>query len=308
MKLNIDILEEFKKITSKDIDSFLRKCISFFKKEYLTIAAYYNGDLKEIESSNFTTFQLLKEECSEMLIAFQNNSRYFNNIKWWELLEYIEAVSSRFDTLNSIHKWSRSSLGKNSYSANLSVQYVSKQNQTLEKVSTDVLGLSEAEWYDIAIDNDLAEEDYSLEGGQDLRLKASQNIQKIEINSVVDVMVGKSIYGKDIKRQMQIVDNDIVTLDYDETILQSVDILISLKKGDNPMFPSMGLQSAVVIGSNRATLNFPIIARQLGEVFSSDDSLKNFSLKELKVEEDNLLIDYEVQTRLNETFDGQVSI
>jgi len=190
----------------------------------------------------------------------------------------------------------------------LSVQYTLKQNQTLERVASDVLGKSQEGWFDVAIENKLTEEDYSMEGGNNIELKFSNVNQGVEINSVVDVMIGKSIYGKDVYRKIQIENEDLKVLNNDETILQAVDILINLKKEDNPDSPNSGLQSAIIIGSNRASLNFPIIERQLTETFNTDDSLQNFSLKELRIDQDSALVDYEVQTRLNETYDGQVSI
>lgn len=309
--LTTEILKEFKKITSRDIELFFYKALSFFSIEYNDIVAYYRGDLKNISSNSFEVFEKIKKECSELFSSFQNHKKQFNNAKWWLLLEQLEAIDSQLQSLNNINRWSKSSLTKVGYSSDLSVQYTLKQNQTLEKVSSDMLKSSDAEkWVDLAIKNNLIEEDYSSEGGVDIQLQFSRINQNIEINSVVDVMIGKSVYGRDLSRKLEFItdEDDLSVLTYDETATQSANILSQLKRGDNPDFPDQGLQSAVIVGANRATLNFPVISRQMKETFATDDSFKNFILTDISVKEDNVLINYQIQTRLNETYDGQIVI
>lgn len=311
MQLTIDTLVEFKRITSKDIELFFRKSLSFFSIEYGEIVAYYSGESTNISSEPFVIFEKLKKECQETFTAFQNHSKQLNSAKWWLLLEQLENIDSRLSTLNKINKWSRSSFTKVGFSPSLVVQYTLKQNQTLEKVSSDILQSSDSEkWVDVAVKNNLKEEDYSSEGGVDLQLQFSKINQGVEVKSVVDVMVGKSIYGKDLSRKLQFdsEENDLRVLGYDDTISQSVDILLQLKKGDNPDFTNQGLQSQIAVGANQATLNFPIITRQVSETFATDDSLKNFTLTGLTTQEDNLSMSYEVESRLSETYDGQIVV
>jgi len=311
MQLTKEILREFKKITSKDVELFLLKALSFFSIEYQEIVSYYSGESTNISSKPFEVFEKIKKERDEMFSTFQLHSKQLNNAKWWLLLEQIEEIDSRLKTLDNINKWSRSSLTKVGFSSDLSVQYTLKQNQSLEKVVSDVLNSSNSEeWVNLAIQNDLTEEQYSLEGGVDLQLKFPQVNRGIRVESVVDIMISKSIYGKDLSKKLQFssTQEDLKVLGYDETITQSVDILSQLKKEDNPDFPNQGLQSTIAVGANRATLNFPIIQRQMKETFATDDTLKEFILTGLTIEQDNLSMSYEVQTRLSETYDGQVIV
>src|SRR5690606_30604404 len=119
---------------------------------------------------------------------------------------------------------------------------------------------------------------------------------------------GKSIYGKDIDRNFAFKDNDIRVLGPDETIMQAVEILSTLKKNDNPTYPYLGLQSSLTVGANRAILNFPVIFKQMSEAFSTDDTLKNFNITRLNVEEDALHIDFTVETRLGELIEKTIVI
>jgi len=311
MKLTVDILREFKKITSKDVELFFRKTISFFLNEYVIITAYYTGQTTSINSEPFVVFEEIKKECSDIFEVIHTQSKQLSNIKWWLLVEQLEEIDSRLKTLSNIDRWGRSSFTKVAYSPSATVQYTLKQNQTLERISSDILLSSDQEgWFEIARKNNLNEEDYSIEGGVDLQLEASQISNGNQVDSVVDRMIGKNIYGKDLYRKIQFnsTENDLEILGNDDTILQSVDILIKLKKNDNPDFPNEGLQSEIVVGISQSSLNFPIITRQLTETFNSDDSLRNFLITNLKIESDNLLIDYQIETRLSETYDGQIKV
>lgn len=309
MEINAKILDEFKQLTGKDIESFFKKCLVFFQSDYYQIVQYFSGRISTITSQPFTNLDLLEKEKRTLFESFHNHSKRMKNSKWWDLLEQLEDIDNRLSTLRNINRWARSSATNVAYSPNIQLDYTLLQNQTLERVAKDVLKsrTPQDDWIDIALDNSLEEEEYTSQGGVNLKLKLDKIVNLgIVVNSVVDYLVGKSIYGKDLDRKLQFLDDDLKILGYDDTIKQSVDILILLRKNDNPDSPTLGLQSSVAIGSSRAALNFPIIIRQLTETFNSDDTLKNFKVNSIKQEQDNLLIEFEVKTRLNEVQAGEV--
>ncbi len=314
MTFGEDILDEFKRLTRKDIRDFLKKSADFFTGDYNLIVQYFSGDVKDVTSTPFMNFELLKEQKNIMFEAFHRHSRSMKDSRWWDLLEMLEEIDSRLSTLDNINRWSRSSVTSTSYSPNVQLQHTLGQNETLERVAREVLGSSDPEdsWVDIAISNDLEEEDYTPAGGNDLRLEIGRSINLgIQLNSVVDFLDGKTVYGKDIYRRLQFVqdidgNDDLQVLGYDDTMLQSVDILAGLNKNDNPDYPQLGLQKTIAVGSTRAMMNFPVIVRQMKETFASDDSLKEFNVNLISIDQDNLSLDYQVKTRLNEIESGKV--
>lgn len=313
MQLDYKIIEDFKTLTSKDIAPFLKRCISFFSTEYPAIVDFYTGKKRKVKSEDFKKFALLEDEKNQIFEIFDAHSQAMKNSKWWALVEELESIDSQLSTLRHINKWARSSLTTVGYSPYMQIEYVLNQNETLERVSKDVMQSQSLDsWVDIAIDNRLEEEDYTIEGGNLINLYFERNNNTYKVLSVVDIIRGKSIYGKDIDKTLHFatVDpvegyGDVVVLDYDETILQAVSILILLKRNSNPDAPNSGLQSTIAIGGNRATLNFPILNRQLTATFATDDTLKNFIIKNIEFKQDQLLIDYTVQTRLDEVINQQ---
>lgn len=303
-----DIIEQFFLLTKKDLTLFLNRVKGFLENDYQGISNFFSGRQKEVPEFFFKNFTFLKEELEVIFELFRSNSTLMKDSRWWELLEVIEEIDNRFKTLENINRWSRSSATNFSYSPTVQLDYTLLENQTLEGVAKSILERKDFQdsWFDVASQNSLDEEDYTGEGGEEIKLQLDRNLNlNITVNSVVDTLIEKSIYGKDLHKKLRWVEDingfgDLEVLGYDATISQTVDILINLKKNDHPDYPNLGLQTNVTVGGNRASLNFPIIVRQLSEVFNSDDSLKNFQIKTLDIKEDNLSIDYQVLTRLNE--------
>ena len=304
-----EVLLEYKRITGKDIAKFFAESLDFFRSDYINIVQYFSGKSKNVSSYSFSRFEQLQQYKREIYEGFHSHCRLMKDSRWWDLLEQLEGIDNRFSTLQKINKWSRSSATSVAYSPTIQIDHILQQQQTLERVAKDVLEQNNFQdsWVDIALSNNLSEDDYTSEGGVALKLQLEGTVNLgITVNSVVDYLSGKSIYGKDIDRVFAFVDNDIRVLNYDDTIRQSVIILILLKKNDLSDYPNLGLQKSVIVGSNRALMNFPIIMRQLSESFSSNDTLKEFQVKQIRTEQDNLVVEYSVKTRLNELKTGSM--
>lgn len=312
MKITKDILQEFKKITNNDVEQYINNAVAFFSYSYNKLVDFYSGKSAQIEKRSFTELSLLESQTQELFATFFNFQNRLSNAKWWILLEIIEEIDSRLQTARNINKWSKSSLTKVAYDPSLQVSYILKKSQTLERVAQDVLQTANPndDWAGIATANNIKEEDYTINGGTQVQLKIPRVSQGIAIDSVVDTMVGKNIYGKDLDRfiSYDTQEEDLTVLSPDDTVFQSVDILSNLKQNDNPDYPSDGLQSAVIAGNNRTALNFPIISRQIGSTFATDDSLKDFTINSINIDGTALNIEYEVYTRLNESIREQALV
>jgi hypothetical protein len=294
------IAKEFKIISGGyEIESFIKGIERFFEEDWDNITNYYSGKLKSINSEPFTRFQKLKTELTTIFSLIQGNKAKLKFTYWIDFIDWIEEIDNKFSTLTNINKWARSSQTSFGYSPYTITSYQISSGETLEAINRKFGG---SDWMKIAIDNGLREIDYGIEGGELLNLKFRNSVSNLKIESVVDIMVGDRVYGKDLNRYFSWdrTKKDLSALTPRETLFQTIEILLNHKKNDHPDYPFTGLQSSVAIGSNRNLLNFPIIGRQLTENFSSDDTLKNFKMVELKIKEDNLLISFSVETRLGE--------
>lgn len=310
--LTKDIIQEFDSISKKNVEQFFNDVVIFFATYYNQLVDYYSGNSTSISKQAFTQLDTINNQCQDLMSYFNTNATRFKNLKWWLLLEQLEIIDSRLQTAYNINRWSKSSIHKFGYSPYTQLNYITKPNQSLERVAQDIVQTTNPsdDWADIAIQNQLREDDYSIKGGADLQLYFPQLNRNVNVTSVVDVMDGKSIYGKDINALFQFNqdEEDVDVLSPDDTVYQAVDILVNLHQNDNPDYPSSGLQPDIVAGANRASLNFPVINRQMSAAFATDDSLKNFTITNIQVQGVGLSIEFAVNTRLNESISNKVLV
>ena len=134
---------------------------------------------------------------------------------------------------------------------------------------------------------------------------SSKNNTSFFINGIVDnIDSADKTYGLDIDQIIKFSNDDLNVLGYKDTMFQSVSILTNLQKGDDPAFPDRGIDVKSVVGqnSNLAGIAYPIIFRQLAANFATDDSLKSFSITDVKKNVEVTEIQFQVETRTGDFF------
>lgn len=300
MTIDINILETFEKDTRYNISNYLQSYNDFIKINRRRVFDYYNGDEKKPHRPSFDLLSDLLIESEKISDLIQIHKDKMTSGKYWELIDFIEDVRGSLWTIENSSKWLRSSIEKNDFNTNIEVERIIKQNETLEKISSDTGSVDpDNQWIAIALRNDLREEQYDSDGGN-LIVSGYQNRATIKLKSVVDNIKGINIYGLDIDRKITFVDGDISVLSYRDTIYQTVKVLTELKQGQTPEFPQDGIQSDLVVGSNRASIAYPVLMRQFYNTFRKDDTLKTLTITKIDTFDDRIEIEFSVKTRLDE--------
>lgn len=296
-----NILEEFKQITRYDIRNYFEELASFLEKNQPRIISYYKGETTLIHTESFNKLNRLLKETGKILELIEYNQKLLNNYKWWLFVAQIEDSQNTLETINKAPKWLRSVASNVNFVTNPEVTLVLKQGETLEQLSRRRLSFDDwdNEWNDVAVRNNLREEDYTPEGGVFLKV-SFRNAFSPEVTSIVDTLEGDNIYGKDILKKTTFEDNDLKVLQPIDTFYQAVEILINLKKEDNPEFPQQGYNEKLVVGSNVNFLNFPALIRQLTETFRTDDTITSITVLDFKRDQDAVFIEYQVEGRLGD--------
>lgn len=300
MQVSSNIISDFTRITKYPLNQYLDQYITFIERGREDILNYYSGSVDKPNKDSFNQLENLLKQSEQIDQATTNHRNQLNNASYWELIDLLGEVKTSLQTTYNSSKWMRSVISKNNFSPKVEVDHVLKQSQTIENVASQSGYIDyQNDWTKIALRNDLKEEQYSLQGGNNL-LIAFENSQSIFINSVVDNIVGQKIYGKDIDRKLTFIDNDLKALTYEETIKQSVNILARLRQQQTPEFVEDGIESSIVVGSNRSNIAYPILYRQLYSTFRKDDTLKSLSITNISSEKQALIIEFSVETRLGE--------
>ena len=237
-------------------------------------------------------------ESTKCLSKFVEIKNRFN-LKFYhfELLEKIEIVNTQLVKCLWLSKLLRSTRSANSYKSKLEVDYVMKRYETLESVQKDQIQFAnfDNDWWTLAIKNDLSESDYDNKGGQNLKLPLNFKAGQF-LTSVVDNPVGEKLYGRDIKRKLTFADDDLETLNYNDTVLQSLDVFLETRLSTVPEFPKLGYNESLVTGSTKGTASISVLRRQLLNIFNTDDSFDDFKITKLEFDKDALIFDFEINT------------
>lgn len=300
--LNRQVLDEFKQIVSFDIVSYFANVQVFFDKHSTNISDYYSGKTKTADLKSFDFLKEIKLQTELLLDVWRLNQTSLKNFKFWILIDQIEQVYSTLLSVENGAKWYRSTKRANDFTTQLPVDIPLLQGQTLEAISSDVLGSNnyDNDWVDLALYNDLEEEDYTPDGGIIIKANLNKNSKRIEIKSVVDIMEDDNILGKDVAKKLSYVDDDLFTVEGKDCFYQAIDILINLRKQQNPEFRKLGLNNKLIVGSNLNNITYPTIFRDLTEVLRTDDSIKSFSIIDIRRQTEAVSIDVQVESRLNE--------
>lgn len=300
MSLPANIVSKFEQVTRYPLATYLNQYTEFIDQDRSNILNYYAGNVSKPNQNSFDKLKMLLNKANVVNHMIEIHRDRLTNVAYWELIEVLTNVQVSLWTIDNSSKWLRSAISKNNFTPEAELQYTLKQIQTLEDVAVTIGSNDQQnDWVTIALRNDLIEEQYTPDGGNNL-IVGYRNKLTVRLNSVVDNITGEKAYGIDIDRKITFEDEDLKPLSYKQTIKQAVDILANLTQGDTPEFPQDGIQSSVVVGSNRASIAYPILFRQFYATFRKDDTLKSLIVTKIDNTVDALQIQFSVETRLGE--------
>lgn len=287
---------------------FLDDYYEYYRNKYPLLVRFFSGDLDKVDSTVITDLNKLITTSVEITGAIDSNDYLLKFLKDWEITDYLEDLKFELYRMSKTSKFLRSSKTNSNFSGALEFTYPLSQQKTIEDVAFEVLNSREydEEAINIMERNDLLEIDYDLEGGNNLILKVDLISKNSTINSVVDNITGKKALGLDICKKITFINDDLKVLDYEETARQSVDILSNLYKTDHPEFKTLGRSRIIGYSSNSILPNS--IFRELTKVFSSDDTLINFTVSEAKTTGDTTIVNFKVSARLDLIINQNIKI
>ena len=288
---------------------YLDRWYLFMQDDYPVILQYFNGSRERLDEEITIELSELTEQLDLIIQQSRLRSSQLTTFVMWDLVEYLDDIYQELVLIPSIWKFLRSAKTNFNYTNSFEFSHHMVTRETIEDVSSDLLGGANYQnnWQDIAIRNNLLEEDYNNDGGQKLILTLPLNsVNLVSINSIVDSPQGLKVLGLDIQKEIEIIDNDLVVLSYEETYRQSAGILFLVMKGEIPEFRFMGRD--VLVGKNVKSFGTTAIARQLQQTFATDDSMTNLQLLELTLKGSDVFLRAQVQSRLNTVASEQLQI
>lgn len=291
-----ETFDSFKRITGYDLQSFFERFVNFINVHSANIVNYYNGG--SLDNVSFNELDYLLRESSKISPLFENFGSNFTYLGYWELLDKFSDIHTGLLTFKNMGKWARSSR-LNRYDSSVNVDRKIRQGETVERIVAES-GYTDPQqdWFDLAVQNQLIEEEYTPDGGKIISI-SFQNNANIAIDNIVDSLSGKNVLGKDIKRRIEFLGNDLATVEYELAVEQALQVILGTVKGSIPEFPEDGTSSDS-IGSNVNTLEYPSLFRNLLSMFQKDGRWSEITLLDLSKDQDNVFMKIECKTVLQD--------
>jgi hypothetical protein len=301
LNVSINEISRFSYLINYDFIIFLDLYRLFVNNNLPLIISFYTNTNTPPDQYSFSYLKKLTAECITVDNLIKTNLPILTDMTCWEILDFFEDVKIKLATYNNLAKWTRSTKTVTGWGQTAAqIPYQLGNYETLEQVSGSLNGTAteQDDWQQIALDNNLTEIEYTTAGGITINItKNAINTPNLFLNSVIDSLSGVKMYGLDLDKKLSFVDNDFNIKSYNDTVLQSFKILLTLKSGDVPEFPNFGMN--VMIGSNTMTFYYVSLSNQLKNNFASDDSLQNFAVKNIYYSNGDLYVNASVNTFYN---------
>lgn len=267
------------------------------RSEFGTIVSYYNGKTVSVNTAFTQLKSLVKEAIKIDEIITLNKQSLSKTTEYWDLLSDLSTMRTKLELVVNLNKWMRSSYIFG-YENQSKMEQILKQRQTFENLSIE-LGSSDpnTDWVELALTNQVFELDYDKEGGNVLNVNRKNN-EALNIQTTVDVMIGLNVLGKDISKDIEFIDDDMLTLGVEDTFYQSAEICLNVTRGSVPEFPFLGIPKSF-IGTNVATLRSASLQREVLNNFRTDDSVKRVELLDSGTVEDVAFYDFKITSKLD---------
>jgi len=300
LEFDMTTIGRFSSILRYNVETYLNLYGIFVKNNYPSIYNYFTKPGTQPDSNSFDFLAAMIQESDKINALLKVHSNSFQKIDDWNLLEFIEGIRIKLQTVNNLSKWTRSSLTQNSWSSPaIQTNYQLKRFQNLEDVTLGILNdnNNQNDWSGLAVENNLFESDYSIQGGSVIEITQPLGTSpNLFLNSIVDNLSGEKLYGIDFNNQINWINNDLAILSYIDTVKQATITLVTIKKGDVPEFYDMGVDSSLLTGNDVGSLSYVSLIRQLTQLFATDDSLRNFQVNSFSYKGGVSYVDFSIDT------------
>ena len=255
---------------------------------------YTNADAA-YPSESFTLLDLIIKAADRLLRALVSpRAARDNRINDLDIIFLIDQTRLGLVAITKYGKFIRSSRSDQLKQVEQPADYVLSSNMSLESVARLVVGDEDSwreTWIELAITNDLTEEEYGEDVNPVLTLPR-RGATGVYTSVVSQVVNPQDIFGRDVSVDFLFEDGDLKVLSEVETLAQSAQILSSWRLGDNPNYPSLGYN----LSYTNMYSDWLILLRGLAANFETDDAFTGIQLMSFDQESDAIQLVLSITT------------
>lgn len=292
------IIIEFEKVTKYPLTEFLTKYRDFMVDSYPVVNRYFSGEIRGIESKHLRALEEVTTECKNVMAQFKNFANKFSTCGYWELMDYIDDLNNLIEKINKLPKFRRTSLTKRGYQPYIQVSSNVGGYRTVEDVADSVKGVNNdnTDWVDLMTNNDMDEVDWEIDELTNMNVFVNNKVDII-VTTILDMPIGERIYGRDICREIDFVDNDLLLVEYVDNIEQKCDILLELNRGDVPENTLFGKNNELFSGVNLKQFSYPELISDIRNNFMQNDLFERVEIKDFEFKNGDIYATVEIKTK-----------
>ena len=292
------VIIEFEKVTKFPLVEYLTKYQNFMLDSYPAINRYFSGQTESIDNTHLTLLKELTTQSSDLMAQFKNFANKFATCGYWELMEYLDGLNTTLEKINKLPKFRRTSLGKRGYLPFIQVASTVGGKRTMEDVANSVkeLNRDNSNWIDLMLNNDMNEIDWEIDKLTSLNVFVNNRIDVV-VTTILDMPIGKRIYGRDICRKITFRDNDLLRVEYQANVEQKSEILMSLRRGDVPENMLFGINGNLITGTTTKQFSYPELVSDLQNNFLQNDLFEYVNVTGFSFENGDMVVTCEIKTK-----------
>lgn len=292
------IIVEFQKTTKYPIIQFLTDYQDFIVNSYPALYQYFSGETESVDNRHMIALDNMTYQCKEILATFSNFSNKLSNCGYWELLDYVDSLNTIVERVNKFPKFLRTTLGKRGYTPSIVVNANLGGLRTIDDVANSVRQLNQdnTDWIQLMKENDLNEDDWDIKDLSKIDVFVNNRIDVV-VTTILDMPIGKRVYGKDISRRITFVDNDLLRVEYEDNIDQKCNILLEINRGDIPENMLMGKNIDLIAGLPSKQFYYPELITDIQNNFLQNDLFQYANVTNFSIENGSMTVTVEIKTK-----------
>ncbi len=302
-----NVIIDFQKVTKYPLIDFLTRYRNFMLNSYPVLDAYFSGKTDKIDNEHLTNLKTITEDCKDVTVQFKNFANKFSSCGYWELMDYLDDLNNTIEKINKLPKFRKTSLTKRGYQPFIQVASTVGGMRTIDDVANQVREINKdnTSWIDLMLSNDLNETDWEIDNLTPINVLIN-NRTDVVVTTILDMPIGKRIYGKDINRKITFIDNDLLTVEYQANVEQKCDILLELNRGDVP--ENMLFGKNTLPGVTMKQFMYAELVSDIQNNFLQNDLFENVNILNFTFENGSMTAVVEIKTKYDYKTEKQIVI
>lgn len=289
---------EFEKITKFPLILLLEK-YAYFNENYLAnLKLYFSGSVDDIDVNAIDAMNELKRNCAELLSIINSYNNKLSDCGFWELIDYLENLNDNIEKITKLPKYYHVTKTISGYKPIVESDGNVGGMRTFEDVENELRYDNfdtQTTWEQIMLNNDIEETAWEIDELKQVKYTISAP-KSIQVSTILDILQGDNIYGKDIGRKIAFDGNDLLLVKYDDNIKQKCEILLNLKKGDVPEMPLFGVDNKF-LGEGVKAFSYNEVFTQIENNFLQNDIFDTVEIYDVKFDNGSISISINIKTK-----------